>query len=79
MGLRANWRTAATVASCYDTYSHDMEGDVKARWMVLCERAANEQDPARMLELVREINELLEAKERRLGILPSGVRGNGEH
>jgi hypothetical protein len=32
----------------------------------LCERAANEQDPAKLMELVAEINRLLEAKEKRL-------------
>jgi hypothetical protein len=36
--------------------------------MLLCEQAANEQDPQKMLALVREINDLLEEKERRLGI-----------
>jgi hypothetical protein len=47
-----------------------MRGEVKERWMILCEQAAEEQDPAKLLELVKEINDLLEAKERRLGILP---------
>ena len=36
------------------------------RWRQLCELAANEQDPAKLLKLIKEINELLEAKERRL-------------
>jgi hypothetical protein len=40
------------------------------RWMELCAQAAVEQDPNKLLALVREINELLEGKERRLGILP---------
>jgi hypothetical protein len=47
-----------------------MRGEVKERWMILCEQAAEEQDPAKLLELVKEINDLREAKERRLGILP---------
>jgi hypothetical protein len=34
--------------------------------MHLCEQAANEQDPDKLMELVREINRLLEEKERRL-------------
>jgi hypothetical protein len=34
--------------------------------MQLCERAASEQDPEKLMELVREINRLLEEKERRL-------------
>ena len=46
-----------------------MQGDTKERWKVLCELAANEQDPQKLMEIVNEINELLEAKERRLGII----------
>jgi hypothetical protein len=54
-----------------------MKGEVKERWLMLCEQAAVEQDPARMLKLVAEIIELLEAKERRLGILPAKPNPNG--
>jgi hypothetical protein len=43
----------------------------KERWIELCEQAANEQDPAKMLELVKEINRLLEIKTRRLANVPS--------
>ena len=43
-----------------------MIGKNKKRWIKLCERAANEQDPKRMLELVSEIIKLLDAKEKRL-------------
>jgi hypothetical protein len=32
------------------------------RWMKLCAEAANEKDPDRFLELIKEINNLLEAK-----------------
>ena len=35
-------------------------------WMALCERAAVEQDPKKLLELVSEINRLFDARERRL-------------
>ncbi len=35
-------------------------------WMALCERAAVEQDPRKLLELVSEINRLFDARERRL-------------
>ena len=38
----------------------------KERWRKLCEQAAIEQDPGKLLELVSEINRLLETKERRL-------------
>jgi hypothetical protein len=48
----------------------EMKGETRERWRVLCEQAANEQDPEKLMEIVKEINELLEAKERRLGILP---------
>jgi hypothetical protein len=48
-----------------------MQGEKKERWMELCDQAANEQDADKLLELVSQINELLEEKERRLGILPS--------
>lgn len=41
------------------------------RWTELCKQAAIEQDPKKLIALVKEINELLEAKERRLGILPN--------
>lgn len=43
-----------------------MQGPTKARWQELCEQAANEQDPKKLLELVREINDLLSAKQNRL-------------
>jgi hypothetical protein len=45
-----------------------MQGEKKERWMELCAQAAIEQDPTKLVELVREINNLLEEKERRLGI-----------
>jgi hypothetical protein len=47
-----------------------MQGEKKERWMELCAQAAVEQDPEKLMELVREINNLLEEKERRLGIMP---------
>jgi hypothetical protein len=39
-----------------------MHGTTRERWQELCEQAANEQDPAKMLELVEEMNRLLDAK-----------------
>jgi hypothetical protein len=41
-------------------------GKNKERWRELCEQAAVEQDPEKLLELVREINDLLEQKRARL-------------
>jgi hypothetical protein len=43
-----------------------MKGEAKERWMELCEQAANEQDSAKLLALVAEINKLLEEKSRRI-------------
>ena len=54
-----------------------MQGEKRERWMELCAQAAIEQDPQKLMELVREINELLEEKERRLGIDPQEHRSHG--
>jgi hypothetical protein len=43
--------------------------DKTERWMELCAQAATEQDGERLMALVEEIEELLAAKERRLGII----------
>ena len=43
-----------------------MKGETRELWIQLCEQAAVEQDPKRLLELVTRINDLLEQKERRL-------------
>jgi hypothetical protein len=43
--------------------------DKTERWLELCARAATEQEPDRLMALVKEITELLEAKERRLEAL----------
>jgi hypothetical protein len=45
--------------------------------MQLCERAATEQDPEKLMELVKEINRLLEEKERRLKNTPGSPKGGG--
>lgn len=47
-----------------------MQGEKRERWMDLCTKAAIEQDPQKLLELVKEINNLLEEEERGLGIQP---------
>ena len=36
------------------------------RWKELCELASKEQDSKKLHELIREINDLLEAKQKRL-------------
>jgi hypothetical protein len=38
----------------------------REKWMELCAQAANEQDPEKLMELIVQINQLLEAKEHRL-------------
>jgi hypothetical protein len=38
----------------------------REKWMELCARAATEQDPEKLMQLIAQINQLLEAKERRL-------------
>lgn len=43
-----------------------MKGETKERWIELCEQAANEQDSARLHELIREIDRLLNEKWKRL-------------
>jgi hypothetical protein len=43
-----------------------MQGPKRERWMELCEQAATEQDPEKLLSLTREINQLLEEKEQRI-------------
>ena len=40
-----------------------MRGETRELWMTLCEQAAVEQDPNRLLQLVKRINDLLEQKE----------------
>ena len=47
-----------------------MIGNTKERWRELCEQASVEQDPDKLLELVREINQLLEEKRRLLSDKP---------
>ena len=43
-----------------------MIGENEERWRKLCEAAAKERDSERLLELVRQINQMLDDKERRL-------------
>jgi hypothetical protein len=43
-----------------------LQGETKERWRALCEQAAVEQDPDRLLLLVQEIDRLLNEKQERL-------------
>jgi hypothetical protein len=40
-------------------------GNRKERWFQLCQQAAVEQDPVKLVQLITEINDLLEEKEKR--------------
>ncbi|MCU1271872.1 MAG: hypothetical protein JWN74_3166 [Acidobacteriaceae bacterium] len=43
-----------------------MKGETKEHWTQLCELAASEQDPDKLLDLVKEINRMLEEREKLL-------------
>lgn len=43
-----------------------MKGEVKERWIRLCDEAAEEQDPERFRELIEEITKLLSNKRARI-------------
>lgn len=43
-----------------------MRGVKKEKWMVLCEQAADEQDPEKLMALVAEIDRLFAEKQERL-------------
>jgi hypothetical protein len=49
----------------------------REKWMELCEQAATEQDPEKLMELISQINRLLEAKERRLRANPPAIEPAG--
>ena len=43
-----------------------MQGETKEHWVDVCERAATEQDPERLMMLIKELNDLLTQKQERL-------------
>ena len=43
-----------------------MNNKTKERWLQLCEQAAVEQDPDRLLKLVNEISRMLDEKNKRV-------------
>ena len=56
-----------------------MKGEKREIWMHLCEQAAVEQDPDELIDLIKQINQLLEEKELRLkGNLSSPNRDPNE-
>jgi hypothetical protein len=52
------------------------QGANAERWITLCARAAVEQDPKKLLELVIEINRLLDTRRRGLAIDSNGTSQN---
>jgi hypothetical protein len=54
-----------------------MQGANKERWKLLCEQAAVEQDPKKLLALTKEINDLLLGKQHRLDGEPSTDKPTG--
>jgi hypothetical protein len=42
-----------------------MQNQMKERWLFLCEQAATEQDPKKLMALIEDVNRLLESEENR--------------
>jgi hypothetical protein len=53
-----------------------MVWDNKGSWMELCELAAQEKDPTKLMALIGEIDRLLESKEQSVSKPPSSVAEN---
>lgn len=54
-----------------------MQNETKERWVHVCELAAQEQDPDRLMMLVQELNELLTQKHERLQAQRFSLTGDG--
>jgi hypothetical protein len=52
-----------------------MQGPNKELWKQLCEQAAIEQNPDRLMDLVNEINRLLDEKQERLNKVRTDSNG----
>jgi hypothetical protein len=50
--------------------------DKKESWMELCELAAQEKDPTKLMALIGEIDRLLESKDQSVRKIASSVPGN---
>jgi hypothetical protein len=50
--------------------------DNREKWMELCAQAASEQDSEKLMQLIAQINQMLEAKEQRLKSQFSGHEGD---
>ena len=51
-----------------EAQTHNEPGRVEEQWVTLCSKAAVEQDPKKLLDLVSEINRLLDMRKKRLAI-----------
>jgi hypothetical protein len=56
------------VAGKPDVWRIQMQGPQRELWLELCIEAAREQDPNKLLALIKEINRLLEEKRARLAM-----------
>jgi hypothetical protein len=54
-----------------------MQNEAREHWMELSEQAAAEQDPKKLLILIKEINRLLEAKRMRLNKTQADEKDQG--
>lgn len=63
----------STPQSLFDSFptTKQMPPPQKERWIEVAEQVAVEQDPVKLQELYLELDDLLEEKRRRLGIIPS--------
>jgi hypothetical protein len=53
-----------------------MAWDKKESWMELCELAAQEKDPTKLMALIGEIDRLLQSKEQRVSKAPNSSTEN---
>jgi hypothetical protein len=53
-----------------------MVWDNKESWMELCELAAQEKDPTKLMALIGEIDRLLESKEQGVTMAPNSTTAN---
>jgi hypothetical protein len=73
----ASYNCPPEFVGCDLALSSSQRGDGKVmkehteEWKNLCEQAAVEQDPVKLHQLIKQINDLLEAKEARLKGAPS--------
>ncbi len=43
-----------------------MNSEDEMQWKLLCEQASQEQDPEKLLQIVQQINQILDEREKRL-------------